>query len=230
MVCCRFVLLHRGVARGDAELVASAGRGVGRGDGLHPLHRRRCSDRHHPAVSVLSQNRVRSRNLPCRPHLTTSCSLTPTSLRPTRKTAKSRRKQAVKKAAGRKGTIYEETYLLNSIKKAAEAKLAEIQAEAGALLPCLLSLRGAAMRAAAVGLQARVGQLEVWLGGRVEEVWAGREGEWAREEAERVERMERGEEVGPRVVWSEVEEGRRRVERPVVAKGKWRVGLLEKAD
>lgn len=50
-----------------------------------------------------------------------------TSFRLFRKTATSRRKAALKRVAGRKGTVYEEMYLLNSVKKAVETRLAELQ-------------------------------------------------------------------------------------------------------
>jgi len=146
------------------------------------------------------------------------------------KTAKSRRKQAVKKAAGRKGTIFEETYLLSSLRKAVEGKLAELQAEAAPLLPVLLSVRGMAQKTAAGALQTRIGELEAFLANKADAVWGPREERWKTEESERQERMDRGEEVGPKVVWSEVEEGRRRVERGLLSKGKWRVGVLERGE
>lgn len=46
-----------------------------------------------------------------------------------RKTATSRRKAALKRVAGRKGTVYEEMYLLNSIKKVVEGRHSDLQSE-----------------------------------------------------------------------------------------------------
>lgn len=70
---------------------------------------------------------------PSRPRALTLC---PSALPARRKTATSRRRAALKRAAGKKGTVYEEMYLLNSMKKAAEVKLAELQSASR----CSLSL------------------------------------------------------------------------------------------
>lgn len=57
---------------------------------------------------------------------------------PCSKTSGSRRRAALKKAAGKKGTVYEEMYLLNSLKKTAESRLAELQSAFASLLPARL--------------------------------------------------------------------------------------------
>lgn len=49
------------------------------------------------------------------------------SQRSSSRTSRSRRRAGLKKAAGKKGSVYEEMYLLNSIKKSIEVKLAELQ-------------------------------------------------------------------------------------------------------
>lgn len=51
----------------------------------------------------------------------------PTRFSTNRQTSKSKRRAGLKKASGKKGTIYEESYLLNSMKKAVEVRLLEIE-------------------------------------------------------------------------------------------------------
>lgn len=56
------------------------------------------------------------------------------------KSSKMRKKEAKKKAAGKKGSIYEEEYLLNTMVKVSTMKLPTLQDTAGSLLPALVQL------------------------------------------------------------------------------------------
>ncbi|GAA6056745.1 hypothetical protein JCM3770_005875 [Rhodotorula araucariae] len=155
------------------------------------------------------------------------------STRRTSKTASSRRRNALKKAAGKKGTVYEEMYLLNSLKKAAETRLAELQVETAALLPVLLSLHSAAHRSAALELQAALARLEAVLTRALAAVWDPLEAAWAAERAEEVRVRESGDplraaEWDARARPVEGEEETRRVERPRLAGERWRLGMLER--
>lgn len=116
----------------------------------------------------------------------------------------------MKRVAGRKGTVYEEHYLLNSIKKVAESRLGEVQSEqrcpvdipdtcahnpfplttlfpaadTSALLPVLLSLDSRDHRNAAFDLQAAVAAFETFLSSAIERVWAPLEAHWRYEAVE----------------------------------------------
>lgn len=177
------------------------------------------------------------------------------------KTASSRRRAALKRAAGKKGTVYEELYLLNSIKKTAEVKLGEVQspslsppslparsrvrhraltssfaphaAETAALLPVLLTLSTTEHRSAALSLHGALSSLESRLSLALDAVWAPREAAWVAERIEEQRVRESGDpvrvaewEARPRAV--EGEEETRRVERPRLARERWRVGMLER--
>ncbi|BGP42072.1 Putative elongator complex protein 1 [Rhodotorula kratochvilovae] len=155
------------------------------------------------------------------------------STRRSSKTANSRRRNALKKAAGKKGTVYEEMYLLNSLKKAAETKLAELQTETAALLPVLLALRSPPHRAAALELQAALSALEAALARALSAAWDPLEAAWAAERAEEVRVRESGDplkvaEWEARAKPVEGEEETRRVERPKLARERWRLGMLER--
>lgn len=162
-----------------------------------------------------------------------------------RRTSKSRRRGVLKKAAGKKGSIYEESYLLRSLKKSFESKLDEIQsssslphlclffyrslyspilfsAETAALVPVLLSLSTTPHRAAAAALHEALATLEGFLEKQLDVVWIWREAEWAKEKEEEVRAKDRGEVIERK----EVEEGTERVERPKLAGAKWRSALL----
>ncbi|SCV71454.1 BQ2448_3042 [Microbotryum intermedium] len=139
------------------------------------------------------------------------------------RSSRSRRRAGLKKAAGKKGSIYEETYLLNSFKKSVETRLAELQTETGALLSALLLLHSTNHRSAAAALQAELTSLEEFLRASLDHVWSWREKEWATEKHEEVRLKERGE-------WVEKpkpEEGTEKVESPKMAREKWKIGLLD---
>ncbi|GJN92512.1 hypothetical protein Rhopal_005542-T1 [Rhodotorula paludigena] len=156
------------------------------------------------------------------------------STRRTSRTAGSRKRAALKKAAGKKGTVYEEMYLLNSMKKSAETRLAELQTETGALLPVLLTLSPTSSehRAAAFELQRTLSALVSTLSEAVSTVWDPLEAAWRAEALEEQRVRDSGDpmrvaewEQRPRPV--EGEEETKRVERPKVADEKWRIGLLD---
>ncbi|GAA5969527.1 hypothetical protein JCM11641_008144 [Rhodosporidiobolus odoratus] len=149
-------------------------------------------------------------------------------------TATSRRRQALKKAAGKKGSVYEEMYLLNSIKKTAESKLAELQTDTAALLPILMTLSSRDHRSAAIELQSTLSTFITFFVASLDRIWAPREKIWReeREEEQRVrdsgDPMKLAEwEARPRPI--EGEEETKRVERPTVPKEKWRLGMLDAA-
>ncbi|BGP02142.1 Putative elongator complex protein 1 [Rhodotorula toruloides] len=152
--------------------------------------------------------------------------------RRTSKTSGSRRRAALKKAAGKKGTVYEEMYLLNSLKKTAESRLAELQRETAALLPVLLILSSAEHRTAAIDLQSNVTSFETFLSTAIDSIWSPLEQSWRAESIEEQRIKDTGDpmllaewEQRPKPV--EGEEETRRVERPVLAREKWRIGLLD---
>lgn len=157
--------------------------------------------------------------------------------------------------------MYEELYLLNSIKKTAEVKLGEVQspslsppslparsrvrhraltssfaphaAETAALLPVLLTLSTTEHRSAALSLHGALSSLESRLSLALDAVWAPREAAWVAERIEEQRVRESGDpvrvaewEARPRAV--EGEEETRRVERPRLARERWRVGMLER--
>ncbi|GAA6015095.1 hypothetical protein JCM10207_008729 [Rhodosporidiobolus poonsookiae] len=156
------------------------------------------------------------------------------STRHSSKTAGSRRRQALKKAAGKKGSVYEEMYLLNSIKKNAEVKLDELQTDVAALLPILLTLSSSSHRSAAIDLQSALTTFETFLSTTLDTIWTPREAAWRAERAEEQRVRDTGDplrivewEARPRPV--EGEEETKRVERPALAKAKWRLGVLDAA-
>lgn len=95
--------------------------------------------------------------------------------------------------------------------------------ETATLLPILLSLFSPSLRAAATVLQASLTALEVAISITLETLWKWREAEWRSESIEEHRLRETGEwiERGP------VEDGMEKVLKPVRAKGKWRIGLLD---
>lgn len=95
--------------------------------------------------------------------------------------------------------------------------------ETSALLPILLTLGSSAHRSAATTLQAELSTLEEFLRASSDAVWSWREREWVEESKEEQQLRERGEWVEK----GKPEEGTERVERPKVAKEKWRIGLLD---
>ncbi|GAA5956343.1 hypothetical protein JCM21900_006151 [Sporobolomyces salmonicolor] len=154
------------------------------------------------------------------------------SQRTSSKTAKSRRRAGLKKMAGKKSSVYEEMYLLNSMKKSVEVKLAELQTETAALLPILLTLSSSTHRTAAAELQSALATLESFLASTVSTVWTWRELEWRAEQHEEQRIRDTGDAAllarwDARAKPVEGEQETKRVERPAVPKGKWRVGMLE---
>ncbi|GAA5945114.1 hypothetical protein JCM3775_000913 [Rhodotorula graminis] len=156
------------------------------------------------------------------------------STRRSSKTASSRRRAALKRVAGKKGTVYEEMYLLNSMKKAAEVKLAELQTETATLLPVLLTLRSPPHRSAALELHSSLASLESTLARAISTVWDPLESTWAAEGAEEQRVRDSGDPVRlaeweqrPRAV--EGEDETKRVARPKMAREKWRLGMLERS-
>lgn len=95
--------------------------------------------------------------------------------------------------------------------------------ETATLLPVLLSLSSTAHRTAATTLQSALTDLERSLAQQLDTIWNWREEEWKEEQVEENKLKERGEFVQP----PPVEEGMERIKRPVMVKGKWRIGLLD---
>ncbi|GAA5832721.1 hypothetical protein JCM11251_005735 [Rhodosporidiobolus azoricus] len=154
--------------------------------------------------------------------------------RGTSKTSTSRRRQALKKAAGKKSSVYEEMYLLNSIKKTVESKLTELQTDAAALLPILLTLRSSDHRSAAIELQTSLSSFETFLSTTLSTIWDPLEQAW-RSEAEEDQRVRDSGDPVRLAEWEarpkpiEGEEETKRVERPTLPKGKWRLGVIDAA-
>lgn len=73
--------------------------------------------------------------------------------------AKAKKKEEKKKNAGKKGSVYEEAYLYDAVRKLVGARLGALQRQAQALLPVLVT-QGATHRAAAAALQKRLLALE----------------------------------------------------------------------
>ncbi|KAI5477208.1 elongator complex protein 1 [Pseudohyphozyma bogoriensis] len=139
------------------------------------------------------------------------------------RSTRSKRRGGIKRAAGKKGTIFEEFYLLRSLKKTVEDKLGELQTEVKALLPILLTLNSSAHRSAAAELQQELDAFESCLRKAMDTIWKPREREWAEEKVEEMKAREMGE-------WVEKPppaEGLERVERPKLAKTSWRLGVLD---
>ncbi|GAA5833802.1 hypothetical protein JCM3766R1_000102 [Sporobolomyces carnicolor] len=154
------------------------------------------------------------------------------SQRSSSRTSRSRRRAGIKKAAGKKGSVYEEMYLLNSIKKSVEVKLAELQAEVAGLLPILLTLSSSSHRSSAFELQSALTAFETFLSSIVDRIWLPREKEWTAEQVEEQAIRDKGDaallaewEARPKPIEGEVET--KRVERPSLAKVKWKIGMLE---
>ncbi|BGP57178.1 Putative elongator complex protein 1 [Rhodotorula sphaerocarpa] len=157
------------------------------------------------------------------------------STRRSSKTATSRRKAALKRVAGRKGTVYEEMYLLNSIKKVVEGRHSDLQTDASKLLPVLLSLDSREHRDAAKELQATLAAFEAFLLATVDRVWTPMEAHWRYEAAEEQRIRDTGDPVSmmewkqrPRPI--EGEEETKRVERPKLPSNKWKIGMFGGLD
>jgi len=178
------------------------------------------------------------------------------SQRSSSRTARSRRRAGLKKIAGKKGSVYEEMYLLNSIKKSLEVKIAELQsklhiprlissvadprvswlaAEVAGLLPILLTLSSSSHRSSASELQSALTAFEAFLVSLVNRIWLPREQEWKAEQVEEQQIRDKGDasllaewEARPKPIEGEAET--KRVERPTLAKVKWRIGMLSTGE
>ncbi|CEH13826.1 IkappaB kinase complex, IKAP component [Ceraceosorus bombacis] len=75
-------------------------------------------------------------------------------------TAKQRKKEEKKRVTGKKGSVYEEDYLFESLKKLLGSRLREVQSSTAALVPHLLVLSGAHRSAASV-LSASLSKFEI---------------------------------------------------------------------
>ena len=231
----RLTWRHRSILRiGRFELCVrecryAARRSFRRWNCIYSIHRRCHDDGRYRQIIVRSSLRAKSQ-----PILMV--------VRVCRQTSKSKRRAGLKKLSGKKGTIYEESYLLNSMKKAVEVRLLEIEsaspflslrstltdelrmiAEVSALLPILLSLNSTPQRNAAQALQATLNELLAFLDKELSTNWDWREAEWLAETRDEQDQRERG-------VWLEkgpVEEGTERVLRPAWPKKKWRVAILD---
>ncbi|PLW50050.1 hypothetical protein PCANC_08193 [Puccinia coronata f. sp. avenae] len=97
------------------------------------------------------------------------------------KSSKMRKKEAKKKAAGKKGSVYEEEYLLNTLVKVSNEKLSSLQNTAGSLLPALIQLMSFSPFAAPALLetgrkiQDKLGLFQADLATKVQTVWDQRE-------------------------------------------------------
>lgn len=87
-------------------------------------------------------------------------SLGPASQKPAGKSRAKARKEERKKNAGRKGSVYEEAYLHESLRKLLETRLAALQRRTAQLLPVLAPLGGERAPRAAQALQTRLLALE----------------------------------------------------------------------
>lgn len=140
----------------------------------------------------------------------------------TRKTSKNRRREERKRARGKKGSVYEEEYLVNSIGRLIE-RANSVKEEVERLVEGLMR-RGMRERAAAV--QAAMGEVVDACRVCVPEVFQVEERKEVQEGEEGVE-AEAGARPGggQGVFWDALEAGARKREPPVV-KGMERLGLL----
>jgi len=105
-------------------------------------------------------------------------------------------------------------------------------AEVASLLPILLTLSSSSHRSSAFELQSALTSFESFLSSLVDRIWLPREKEWKAEQAEEQEIRDKGDamllaewEARPKAIEGEPET--KRVEKPVLAKVKWKIGMLE---
>ncbi|KAA1107101.1 hypothetical protein PGT21_002152 [Puccinia graminis f. sp. tritici] len=97
------------------------------------------------------------------------------------KSSKMRKKEAKKKAAGKKGSIYEEEYLFNTLVKVCTQKLPTVQNTVGSLLPALIQLMSFSPSSVtellekARKIQKKLEVFQVDLAGQVQRIWDQRE-------------------------------------------------------
>ncbi|OAV88161.1 hypothetical protein, variant [Puccinia triticina 1-1 BBBD Race 1] len=97
------------------------------------------------------------------------------------KSSKMKKKEAKKKAAGKKGSIYEEEYLLNTLVKVCIQKLPTVQNTVGSLLPALVQLMSFSPSSAtqlletARKIQRKLEVFQANLAGQVQRIWDQRE-------------------------------------------------------
>ncbi|KAM0790761.1 hypothetical protein ACM66B_004611 [Microbotryomycetes sp. NB124-2] len=142
------------------------------------------------------------------------------------RTAKSRKRASLRKAAGKKGTVFEETYLLNSIKKSLETRLLELQNETHAVMVGFLASDNALSRSAAVELQQALSELESSCETMRERIWSWREAEWAIQDTQ-ASSESRGALVTHEGLQSRRPEGAERVSKPAMAHASWRIAVLD---
>lgn len=115
---------------------------------------------------------------------TTQSVISSRSGRSSSKSSKMRKKEAKKKASGKKGSVYEEEYLLNTLVKVSTQKLPDIQNTAGSLLPAMLQLMAFSQSSlstthdllqTAKKLQTKLEKLQLELTNQVTQVWDQRE-------------------------------------------------------
>ncbi|PWN48336.1 IkappaB kinase complex, IKAP component [Violaceomyces palustris] len=123
--------------------------------------------------------------------------------------AKLKKKEEKKKAGGKKGSIYEEDYLYESIQKLFKERLAHVQTESSKLIPNLILL-SSAHRQSAKDLQKRLTEFEQRAENEAERLWKVSQEE-ERKRLENLFKIERGildlGGGGPRNVEDELEAG-----------------------
>jgi len=117
----------------------------------------------------------------------------------------------------------------------ADHALSSHLAEVACLLPILLTLSSSSHRSSASELQSALTAFESFLVSLIDRIWLPREQEWKAEQVEEQQIRDKGDtsllaewEARPKPIEGEVET--KRVERPTLAKVKWRVGMLSTGE
>lgn len=134
-----------------------------------------------------------------------------------KRSSRSKRKMERKVGSGRKGTVDEEEYLLNSLVKLS-ARVKTMQDEAAALVPHLLAFTPL-HRAEARALTEELGQLGEAMEDAIREAWPESAEEEAESEGGWAKRMEEYARDRERAVKS--------IKRPEAGKGEWKVRLVD---
>lgn len=107
-----------------------------------------------------------------------------------------------------------------------------VTAEVAGLLPILLTLSSPSHRSSSFTLQRSLTSFESFLSNLLDRIWTPREKEWKAEQEEEQSIRDKGDtlllaewELRPKPIEGEVET--KRVERPELRKGGWRIGMLE---
>ncbi|TFK50763.1 pol II transcription elongation factor [Heliocybe sulcata] len=144
-----------------------------------------------------------------------------TASRTTKRSSRSKRKMERKVGSGKKGTVDEEEYLLNSLTKLVN-RFTATQAEAGRLVPHLFQF-GPDHRREGLSLQENIVNFETELKEAIEEIWKksldGTDADAPAEDgwAARMERLEKDRMINP------ID----KVPRPNISSTDWRVTMLE---